>query len=72
MGSLLERTHGGKEPLALPGGETRTFLEDGDEVLLTGRCVKEGFATIGFGECRAVIRARSGEALYLLPVHLLL
>jgi fumarylacetoacetase len=56
VGSLLERTHGGKEPLALPGGETRTFLEDGDEVLLTGRCARQGFATIGFGECRAVIQ----------------
>jgi fumarylacetoacetase len=55
VGSLLERTQGGKEPLSLPEGETRTFLEDGDEVLLTGRCAKEGFATIGFGECRAVI-----------------
>lgn len=60
VGSLLERTQGGKEPLRLPGGETRIFLEDGDEVRLIGRCAREGFATIGFGECRAVIQgARS-------------
>ena len=54
-GCLLERTWRGTEPLALPTGETRRFLEDGDEVVMRGRCSREGFATIGFGECRGVI-----------------
>ena len=44
---------GGKEPFALPNGETRTFLEDGDEIILRGHATAEGAATIGFGECRA-------------------
>jgi fumarylacetoacetase len=54
-GCLLELTWRGTEPLALPTGETRRFLEDGDEVVLRGRCAREGFATIGFGECRGRI-----------------
>ena len=54
-GCLIERTWRGKEPLALPGGEERRFLEDGDEVILRGRCEREGFASIGFGECRGVV-----------------
>jgi fumarylacetoacetase len=55
FGSLLEITRGGKEPVTLPSGETRRFLEDGDEVFLSARARREGFATIGFGECRGVI-----------------
>jgi fumarylacetoacetase len=54
-GCLLERTRGGKEPIALPGGETRRFLLDGDEVILRGYCEAEGFARIGLGECRGSI-----------------
>ncbi len=54
-GCLLERTWRGSQPLALPGGETRRFLEDGDEVTLRGHCAREGFARIGFGECRGVV-----------------
>jgi len=54
-GCLLERTWRGSEPLALPGGEERRFLEDGDEVILRGRCERPGFAAIGFGECRGVV-----------------
>ena len=54
-GCLLERTWRGSEPLELPGGETRRFLEDGDEVILRGHCEREGFARIGFGECRGVV-----------------
>lgn len=49
-GSLGELTSGGSNPLALPGGETRTFLEDGDEVVMTAWCSREGFAAIGLGE----------------------
>lgn len=58
--SLLELTDGGKTPLALPSGETRTFLEDGDEIILRARCVREGQVSIGFGECRAIATAARG------------
>lgn len=55
-GSLLELTWRGTEPLALPSAETRTFLEDGDEVIMRGRCERAGAVTIGFGECRGVVQ----------------
>ncbi len=55
-GSLLEVTQGGRVPVKLPNGETRTFLEDGDEVLFHGRAHADGYASIGFGPCRGVIR----------------
>jgi fumarylacetoacetase len=55
LGCLLELTRGGKQPLELPSGEKRTFLEDGDEVLLRGWCERDGAARIGLGECRGVI-----------------
>ena len=54
-GSLLELSGGGKQPLALPGGETRTFLQDGDRVFLRGRCEAPGAKAIGFGECAGTI-----------------
>lgn len=50
-GCLLEITRRGAEPLALPGGETRAFLLDGDEVSLRGWCERPGARRIGFGEC---------------------
>jgi len=53
--SLLELTRRGKEPIALPNGETRFYLEDGDEIIFRGHCARAGFARLGFGECRAVI-----------------
>ncbi|TLY64482.1 MAG: fumarylacetoacetase [Gammaproteobacteria bacterium] len=49
-GSLLELTSAGKRPIALAGGETRTFLEDGDRVILRGWCERPGYVRIGFGE----------------------
>lgn len=55
FGSLLEITQGGKEPVQLASGEVRKFLEDGDEIILRARCVREGVASIGFGECRGKI-----------------
>ncbi len=59
-GSLMELSHGGKQPLRLPGGETRTFLEDGDTVILSGHCQANGAARIGFGAVRGtVLPARS-------------
>jgi fumarylacetoacetase len=51
LGSLLEISRGGKQPLELPGGETRSFLDDGDEVTLKAWCEGEGTPRIGFGEC---------------------
>ncbi len=54
-GALLELTEGGKKPVALANGESRTFLQDGDAVILRGWCEKPGAARIGFGECRATV-----------------
>ena len=54
-GSLLERTWRGTEPLELPSGERRAFLENGDEVIMRGYAEREGFRRIGFGECRGMI-----------------
>lgn len=54
-GALLEITEGGKKPLSLSNGETRTFLLDGDVVVFTGWCEKPGAARIGFGEVRATV-----------------
>ncbi len=51
-GCLLELSWRGKEPLTLPSGETRTFLEDGDDVVMTGWCERPGAVRIGLGECR--------------------
>lgn len=50
-GALIELTQGGKQPLALPGGETRSWLLDGDAVVIRGWCERPGAARIGFGEC---------------------
>ncbi|MCG4454891.1 fumarylacetoacetase [Pseudomonas sp. MMS21-TM103] len=55
FGSLLESTVGGKQPLSLPSGEQRTFLADGDEVIMRARCHREGYPSIGFGECRGTL-----------------
>jgi fumarylacetoacetase len=57
FGSMMELTQGGKKPLALPGGETRAFLEDGDEVTQKGFCEKDGAARIGFGEAAGKIKS---------------
>ncbi|HEU4680742.1 MAG TPA: fumarylacetoacetate hydrolase family protein, partial [Gemmatimonadales bacterium] len=54
-GCLLELTRRGAEPLVLPNGETRKFLDDGDEVVMRGYCERSGAARIGFGECRGII-----------------
>jgi len=55
FGSLLEISRGGKEPAVLPTGETRLFLEDGDEVTLSAVARAENYVPIGFGPCSAVI-----------------
>jgi fumarylacetoacetase len=59
FGSLLELTWGGKETISLTNGETRTFIQDGDTVVMTGYALKAG-KRIGFGEC-------SGKVLPVLP-----
>jgi fumarylacetoacetase len=51
LGSLLEISRGGNEPVELPSGETRNFLEDGDEITLRAWCEADGEARIGLGEC---------------------
>lgn len=54
-GCLLELTWRGTQPLQLPSGETRKFLEDGDEVIFRGYAEREGCARVGFGECRGIV-----------------
>ena len=53
--ALIELTTGGKNPINLPNGETRTWLEDGDSVVLRGWCEKPGAARVGFGECEGTL-----------------
>lgn len=55
QGCLLELTRRGADPLKLPSGETRAFLEDGDEVILKAWCEASDFRRIGLGECRGLI-----------------
>jgi len=54
-GCLLELTARGKDPITLPTGEQRKFLEDGDEVILRGFAERDGFRRIGLGSCRGTI-----------------
>jgi fumarylacetoacetase len=56
-GCLLELSWRGREPLTFPTGETRAFLEDGDEVVMTGYAERPGAVRIGLGECRGTILA---------------
>jgi fumarylacetoacetase len=55
LGCLLELTSRGKDPVTLPTGEERKFLQDGDEVILRGFCERDGFRRIGLGDCRGTI-----------------
>ena len=54
-GSMLELSSGGKQPLTLASGETRSFLQDGDEVIFRGQAQRDGFVRIGFGEARGEV-----------------
>jgi len=57
LGSMMELTQGGKQPVQLPGGETRTFVGDGDEIIQRGRCeAANGAISIGFGEAAGMVR----------------
>ena len=55
LGSLLEISRGGKEPVELASGERRSFLENGDEIVMRAWCERPGAARIGFGECRGTV-----------------
>jgi fumarylacetoacetase len=54
-GSLLELSWGGKEPIDIGGGQTRSFIEDGDTLTLHGAAKGDGYL-IGFGTCTATIK----------------
>jgi len=54
-GSFSELSDDGRTPLALPAGETRAYIEDGDEIILRAVARREGYAPVGFGECRGRI-----------------
>lgn len=54
-GALIEVTWRGEKPIELPTGEKRRFLKDGDEVVMTASCEREGFRRMGFGECRGTV-----------------
>ncbi|WP_454797625.1 fumarylacetoacetase [Novosphingobium lindaniclasticum] len=56
QGSLMEITRSGREKVTLATGETRTFLEDGDELALSGRFVADGAVSIGFGSCSGIVQ----------------
>ena len=56
-GSLLELSEGGRKPITLPGGETRTFLRDGDSIELRAHCERPGARRIGFGRCEGHVLA---------------
>jgi fumarylacetoacetase len=51
LASFFELSFAGRDPIELPNGEQRSFIEDGDEITFFGRCDREGFASIGFGQC---------------------
>ena len=59
-GSLLELSMGGKQPIALPGGEQRAFLQDGDTLVLRACCRQPGAARIGFGDCAGTVLSAPG------------
>lgn len=62
LGSLLELTENGAKEVMLPNGEIRSYLLDGDEIALKGRCSREGFVSIGFGNCIGTIVSNSATA----------
>ena len=54
-GCMLELSWGCTKPYELPSGEKRCYVEDGDEVVMTGYCQRDGYRRIGLGECRSLI-----------------
>jgi len=61
-GSMLELSEGGRKPILLGSGESRTFLEDGDSIVLRGFCARDGARRIGFGECEGRVLASRAMA----------
>jgi fumarylacetoacetase len=61
QGCLLELTHRGTQPLTLPTGEVRSFLQEGDAVTIRGYCEREEYVRIGFGECSGMIVSRKSS-----------
>jgi fumarylacetoacetase len=61
FGSLLELTWNGQKPLALPGGGERSFLEDGDDVIITGWCQSDGYR-VGFGSVTGRVLPSAGPS----------
>lgn len=55
LGSFLEASVGGKQPFELENGIRRTFLEDGDSIIINGWCGTEGSDLVGFGTCEGTI-----------------
>jgi fumarylacetoacetase len=58
-GCFAELSEFGTRRVGLPGGESRSWIEDGDELILRGRAVRAGYVSIGFGECRARLERHS-------------
>ncbi len=54
-GSMMELSQGGRSAITFANGESRTWLQDGDSIILRAYCQREGFRRIGFGECRATV-----------------
>ena len=54
-GSMMELSQGGKKPIELANGESRTWLLDGDSIILRAYCQRQGYRRIGFGECRGTV-----------------
>ena len=59
-GSLLELSAGSQQPITLPNGEQRSFLQDGDTLVLRAFCQRPGAARIGFGDCTGTVLAAPG------------
>ena len=56
-GALIEITKGGTSPVQISADEQRTFLEDGDTIIMRARCEREGCVSIGFGEVTGTVEA---------------
>ena len=63
FGSLIEISWGGKNPIEFPNGDKRTFLEDGDSVIMSGVCKGNGY-NVGFGTCEGTILPAHPDSRY--------
>jgi fumarylacetoacetase len=60
LGSLMELSQGGKDPIALPFDEVRTFAEDGDEIIERGAARSNNYKRVGFGEASGTVQPARG------------